>query len=253
MKYIRYQTPAGISYGILDGSIVRELSGDLFNHKETGVTHKLSDVKLLIPCEPGKVLCVGRNFQSHMAGRPNPTRPEMFLKSISSLIGPEEPIVYPPGATNVHYEGELVLVISKRLSKASKEECKAAIFGITCGNDVCDREWQHGPDKDLQWWRAKSADTFGPLGPCVVTGLDYNNLMLETRVNGQTVQKQSTADLIFDCLTLLSFTSQYMTIEKGDVIFTGTPDVTKKMNPGDIVEVEIEGICVLRNPVVAAS
>jgi len=250
MKLVRYQTSTGIFYGILDGESIRELKGDLFEHSETGVTRKLSEVKLLVPCTPGKILCVGRNYESHMAGRQNPKRPEMFLKSISSLQNPDDPIVIPQDARNVHYEGELVLVLGKRLKKASKEESEAAIFGLTIGNDACDRDWQHGPDKDMQWWRAKSFDTCGPVGPCIVTGMSPRGLMLRTRLNGEVVQEQSTDDLIFDSPTMLSFVSQYMTLEPGDLIFTGTPNVTKKMSPGDTVEVEIDGIGVLRNPVV---
>ena len=251
MIYVRYQSDAGISYGILEGDTIRQLSGDLFHHTETGVTHKLAAVKLRVPCTPPKILCVGRNYESHMAGRQNPKRPEMFLKSVSSLQNPGDPIIIPSDAKNVHYEGELVLVLGQRLKRASKEEAEAAIFGLTIGNDACDRDWQHGADKDLQWWRAKSFDTCGPVGPWIVTGQSHRGLMLRTRLNGEVVQEQSTDDLIFDCPTLLSFTSQYMTLEPGDLIFTGTPNVTRKMSPGDTVEVEIENIGVLRNPVIA--
>ncbi len=123
------------------------------------------------------------------------------------------------------------------------------IFGVTCGNDVSERDWQHGPHKDLQWWRAKGADTFGPLGPCIVTGLDDSNLLLQTRINGETVQKQSTSDLMFDCPATARYISRWVTLEPGDVIYTGTPGATRKMNQGDVVEVEIEGIGVLRNAV----
>ncbi len=157
----------------------------------------------------------------------------------------------PNDATDVHYEGELVLIIGKRIRNASLEEARAAIFGCTCGNDVTERDWQRGPDKDLQWWRAKGTDTFGPLGPVIVTGLDYGNVRVCTRLNGKVVQDQSTADLIFDCPTVVSFISRYVTLEPGDVIYTGTPGITHKMGPGDTVEVEIEGIGVLRNPLVA--
>lgn len=251
MKYVRYKNSAGVSYGILEGDTVRELRGDLFTHTETGTTHKLSEVKLLTPCTPGKVVCIARNYASHMGGRQTPTRPEMFWKPTSSLQATGEPIVLPKGWTNVHYEGELVLVIGKRLRKASKEEAAAAVFGGTCGNDLSDRDIQNGPNKDLQWWRAKGADTFGPMGPAIVTGLDWGNLMLRTRLNGEVVQEQSTKDLLFDCQTMISFTSQWVTLEPGDVIFTGTPNITRAVSPGDTVEVDIEGIGVLSNPVVA--
>ena len=252
MRFVRYRASANATpaYGSLDGDTVRELKGNLFDHAETGVTHKLSQLKLLCPIEPGKILCVGRNYRSHRPGQADPKRPEMFLKSISALQDPGEPIVIPREASNVHYEGELVLVMGKRLRKASKEESLAAVFGVTIGNDLAERDWQHGSDKDLQWWRAKSADTFCPLGPWIDTDIDYQHLKLETRVNGKVVQEDNTGNLIFDCATILSFISQYMTIEPGDIIMTGTPNVTNKMDPGDVCEVEIEGLGVLRNPVV---
>ena len=251
MKYIRYQTPAGASYGLVDGETVRELRGDLLHHSETGVTHQLKDLKLLVPCNPGKIICIARNYASHMGDRATPTRPEMFWKPLNTLQNPGDPIILPKGWTNVHYEGELVLVIGKRLKKASKEEAMAAIFGGTCGNDLSDRDIQNGPAKDLQWWRAKGADTFGPVGPCVVTGLDWANLWLRTRLNGEVVQEQNTTDLLFDIPTMISFTSQWATLEPGDIIYTGTPNITQKVSPGDTVEVDIEGIGVLSNPVIS--
>jgi 2-keto-4-pentenoate hydratase/2-oxohepta-3-ene-1,7-dioic acid hydratase in catechol pathway len=145
----------------------------------------------------------------------------------------------------------LVLVIGKRLRRASKSEAEAGIFGVTCGNDVSERNWQRGPDKDLQWWRAKGCDTFAPIGPAIATGLNYGNLWLRTRLNGEVVQDQGTSDLIFDCLTVVSSISRYITLEPGDIVFTGTPGQTRPMKPGDSVEVEIEGVGVLRNPLVA--
>ena len=251
MKFVRYESAQGIRYGILDGTTVRELQGDLFQHSETGVTHSLAAVKLLVPCTPGKIVCIARNYASHMGERNTPAKPEMFWKPISSLQDPGGPIILPDGWTNVHYEGELVLVIGKRLKKASKEEAAAAIFGGTCGNDLSDRDIQNGPNKDLQWWRAKGADTFGPVGPCVVTGLDWGNLWLRTRLNGEVVQEQNTKDLLYDCPTMISFTSQWVTLEPGDIVFTGTPNITRKVSAGDTVEVDIEGIGTLSNPVVA--
>ena len=143
-----------------------------------------------------------------------------------------------------------MVVVGQRLRDASPEEARAGIFGVTCGNDVSERNWQHGPGKDLQWWRAKGSDTFAPLGPALVSGLDYGNLQLRTRLNGEIVQKQTTADLIFDCPAIVSWVSGWVTLAPGDAIYTGTPGGTRKLAPGDVVEVEIEGIGVLRNPVV---
>ena len=250
IHYVRYRKDGRKAYGILENSIIREIAGDLFGqHQETGATHPLSGVKLLYPCEPSKILAVGRNYKSHLGDRQQPERPEMFYKPVSALQHPGEPIVIPPEAANVHFEGELVIVIGKRASGASAEEARAAIFGVTCGNDVSERDWQNGPRKDLQWWRAKGSDTFAPLGPAIATGLDYGNLMLETRLNGEVVQKQSTADLVFDCAAVVSWVSRWVTLVPGDVIYTGTPGTTRAMKRGDVVEVEIEGIGVLQNTV----
>jgi 2-keto-4-pentenoate hydratase/2-oxohepta-3-ene-1,7-dioic acid hydratase in catechol pathway len=249
--FIRYRSGSLISYGILENDTIHELRGDLFDHLQTGATLPLADVKLLAPLTPGKIFAVGLNYRSHLGGRPAPEQPEIFYKPTSSLQDPDGPIVLPRDSTNVHSEGELVVVAGKRAWNVSPEEASAAIFGVTCGNDVSEREWQHGKSKDLQWWRAKGADTFAPLGPAVVTGLDYGNLLLQTRINGETVQKQYTSDLMFDCASIISYISRWVTIEPGDLIYTGTPGSTRKMNPGDTVEVEIEGIGVLRNPVIA--
>jgi 2-keto-4-pentenoate hydratase/2-oxohepta-3-ene-1,7-dioic acid hydratase in catechol pathway len=248
-KYIRYRWGAEARYGILDGETVQELRGDLFEHSRNGVTHAVKDVALLAPCLPPKMLAVGLNYRSHLSGRPAPSSPEIFYKPVSCLQDPGGPIVIPPDGTNVHSEGELVVVIGRTTKDASPEQARAAIFGFTCGNDVSERDWQHGPHQDLQWWRAKGADTFGPLGPCVVTGVDESNLLLQTRINGETVQKQSTSDLMFDCPAIVSYVSRWVTLEPGDVIYTGTPGATRKMNRGDVVEVEVEGIGVLRNQV----
>lgn len=249
-QYIRYRADSSTSFGILDGDTVRELRGDLFgSHSETGATHPLSAVKLLHPCRPTKILAVGLNYKSHLGNRPQPAHPEMFYKPLSALQDPGEPIVIPKDATDVHYEGELVIVIGKEVKNASREEARAAIFGLTCGNDVSDRNWQHGEKKDLQWWRAKGCDTFAPLGPAISTGLGDRSLLLQTRLNGEVVQKQYTADLIFDCPSIVSWVSGWVTLMPGDLIYTGTPGSTRKMKPGDVVEVEIEDIGVLRNAV----
>lgn len=249
--YARFEHQGRVAYGRLEGGRVQPLSGDLFsNPRPAGRALPLSSVKLLYPCTPPKVLAVGRNYRSHLGAAAAPKRPELFFKPVSCLQHPEDPILIPPDAKNVHYEGELVIVMGRRCRRASREEAAAAIFGYTCGNDVSERDWQGGADRDMQWWRAKGADTFGPLGPAIATGLDPKaGLMLETRLDGKTVQKQSTADLIFDCIECVRFVSQYVTLEPGDVIYTGTPGETRAMQAGSVVEVEIEGIGTLRNPV----
>ena len=255
-RYIRFRKGSAIAYGTVDANnMVTELRGDLFaSPKPAGTKHKLADVKLLYPCVPPKVLAVGLNYKSHLGNRTPPSRPEMFYKPITCLQHPEEPIVIPNGAKNVHYEGELVVVIGKAVSgKLTDAQARAAIFGVTCGNDVSERDWQNGSDKDLQWWRAKGADTFGPMGPAIVTGVDYDKLMLRTKLNGQVVQEQSTSDLLFGPVAIVQFVSQCVSLTPGDVVYTGTPGSTKKMNPGDVVEVEIESIGSLRNKIAPSS
>ena len=249
VRYVRFLRGRTAAYGILDGETIRELRGSPFaSPQPTGAVHKLSDVKLLYPCQPRKILAMALNYRSHLGDRQPPSRPELFWKPVSALQNPGDPIVIPPDAHNVHCEGELVLVIGRRVRNATTEQAREAIFGVTCGNDVSERDWQKG---DIQWWRAKGADTFAPVGPVIACGLDYGKLMLRTRLNGETIQEQSTADLIFDGPAIVRFASRYVTLEPGDLIFTGTPGATRAMKPGDVVEVEIEGIGVLRNPVVA--
>ncbi|MEW6212487.1 MAG: fumarylacetoacetate hydrolase family protein [Acidobacteriota bacterium] len=250
VKYARYERGGKVSYGILDGETIKQIRGNLFsNRAETGVKVKLSEVKLLWPCEPTKVLAVGLNFKSHLGSQRPPEKPELFFKPLTSLVEPNGDIVIPPGARNVHYEGELVIVIGRRAKRVSADEAASYIFGFTCGNDVSERDWQRG---DLQWWRAKGADTFAPLGPVIVTGLDYKKSRLQTRLNGEVKQSQLLSDLLFDAAAIVSFTSQYATLLPGDVIYTGTPGATSAMKPGDTVEVEIEGIGILRNKVVGS-
>ena len=249
IRFVRYRAGSTVSYGILEDRAVREIRGDPFHYSETGAVRPLSEVKLLCPCQPSKILAVGGNYRSHMDGRPLFAHPEIFFMPPSALQNPGDPIRIPRDAIDVHYEGELVVIIGQRLRDATPDEAREGILGVTCGNDVSDRNWQHGPGKDMQWWRAKGSDTFAPLGPAVVTGLDYGNLQLETRLNGETVQKQTTADLIFDCAAIVSWISGWVTLEPGDAIYTGTPGSTRKLTPGDVVEVEIESIGVLMNPV----
>lgn len=251
-RYVRFEKGGRTAYGMLDGETVRVLPGSYLTHtKPTREAVALKSVTLLPPAEPPKVLAVGLNYKSHIGNRATPPNCEIFYKPITCLMRPEGEIVIPKDSKNTHYEGELVIVIGKTVrNAATREEAAAAIFGVTCGNDVSERDWQNGPQKDLQWWRAKGADTFGPLGPCVVTGLDYSKVLLQTRLNGEVVQKQNTSDLLYDCPAIVMNTSKYVTLTPGDVIYTGTPGSTKKMKHGDVVEVEIEGVGVLRNKVV---
>jgi 2-keto-4-pentenoate hydratase/2-oxohepta-3-ene-1,7-dioic acid hydratase in catechol pathway len=249
--YARFEVDGGTGYGLVSNGKLEELEGGLFEQPQfTGRQFAVDQVKLLAPCEPPKILAVGQNYASHLGERKTPKNPEMFYMPISSLQHPSGPIEIPADAEDVHFEGELVVVMGRTVRNASREEAAAAVFGVTCGNDVSERNWQRGPGKDVQWWRAKGCDTFAPLGPVIVTGLDYSDLLLTTRLNGEVVQQQRTSDLIFDVPTVISFVSRYVTLAPGDVIYTGTPGNTRLMQPGDVVEVEIEGIGILRNPVV---
>ncbi len=246
--YVRYSAGGQTAYGIVDGANIRELRGDLFNNPQpTGRRVALASVKLLAPVVPSKVIAVGLNYKTHLGERPSAAYPGLFAKLPTSIIAHGENIVLPPDATNTHYEGELVLVIGRTASKVSREDAMSYVFGVTVGNDVSERDWQRS---DLQWFRAKAADTFGPLGPWIVTGLNPDNLLLQTRLNGEVVQSQRTADLIFNVSEIISYVSTYVTLVPGDVIYTGTPGTTKPIKPGDVVEVELEGVGVLRNPVI---
>ena len=246
-KFVRYRDQGRQVYGILDGETIHELEGDLFSaHKKTGRAVQLADVRLLAPCVPSKVIAVGLNYRSHLGNRPAAEYPGLFAKYPTCIVAHGDSIIMPSDAKNLHYEGELVVVIGKKASKISAAEAPDYIFGVTAGNDVSERNWQQA---DLQWLRAKASDTFGPIGPAIVTGLDYNDLLLQTRLNGEVQQSERTKDLIFDVDTIVSYVSQYITLLPGDVIFTGTPGSTKAMKPGDVVEIEVEGVGVLRNTV----
>ncbi|HEY2901716.1 MAG TPA: fumarylacetoacetate hydrolase family protein [Polyangia bacterium] len=251
--YCRFKHGGSVAFGVVEGASIHQLAGNpLQTTALTGATVPLSQVTLLAPFLPQKILAVGQNYRSHVGMKKLPSRPEIFYKPITALQDPGGPIVLPADSTRVHLEGELVLVIGKTTRHAPVERARAAIFGVTCGNDISERDWQSGPDKDLQWWRAKGADTFAPCGPYVVSGLDDSDLLLQTRLNGETVQRETTGDMIFDAATIVSFISRYVTLEPGDLIYSGTPGNTVQLSPGDVVEVDIQGVGVLRNPVVAS-
>jgi 2-keto-4-pentenoate hydratase/2-oxohepta-3-ene-1,7-dioic acid hydratase in catechol pathway len=246
-RYVRYEYRGKRAYGLLEQDVIREIRGGLFGAMTpTGLKVKLADAKLLHPCEPTTVLAVGLNYKSHLGTRPAPTKPEFFFKPVTSLVEPGGEIVIPPGAKNVHYEGEFVIVIGRTARQVSEGDALNYVFGYTCGNDVSERDWQRD---DLQWWRAKGTDTFGPLGPVIATGLEYRKSRLQTRLNGEVKQSQVLSDLLFDVPAIVSFASRHVTLRPGDVIYTGTPGATSAMKPGDMVEVEIDGIGVLRNKV----
>ena len=245
--YVRYEAEGDVRFGILEGDTIRRLDGDfLHGGQPQGSSDLRSDVRLLAPVVPGKIVAVGLNYASHLGTRQRPTKPGLFAKFPSCVIGLGDDIVLPPDAESVHYEGEMVLVIGSRASKVSEAEALEYVFGVTAGNDVSARHWQRD---DLQWLRAKGSDTFAPLGPAVVTDLNYQDLHLQTRLNGQVMQDSRTSDLIFTVPEILAYITRYVTLEPGDVVFTGTPGTTSRLGDGDTVEVEIEGIGTLVNGV----
>ena len=246
-KYVRYEHEGNVSYGILDGDTIHELRGSVFDSQQrTGRKVHLQEARLLTPTVPKKVIAVGFNYKSHLDDRPPALEPGIFAKFPTSLIPHDGVITYYEDATDLHYEGEMVLIIGKTAKSVSEAEAADYVFAVAPGNDISERKWQ---SDDLQWFRAKGADTFGPVGPVMVSGVDYNDLLLQTRLNGEVKQSQRTKDLIFNTSAIVSYVSRYVTLEAGDMIFTGTPGATSAMQPGDIVEVELEGVGVLRNRV----
>jgi len=252
-QFVRFERAGSAAYGSLTGDFITELTGAPWRGGvPAGRSYNVSAVKLLVPCEPSKVLAVGRNYKSHIGKEKAPTRPEFFYKPPACLQNPGDPIIIPKDSRNTHYEAELVIVIGKKLKNVSRTEAEAGIFGYTCGNDVSERDWQGGKDADMQWWRAKGADTFGPLGPVIVAGFKPGPQTILSRLNGEVKQKQLLSDLLFDCPAIVEFAARYVTLLPGDVIFTGTPGTTSAMKPGDTIEVEIGGIGTLKNPVTGA-
>ena len=245
-RYVRFKDQSGIHHGILDGEWVQTISDAPYrHHHRAGPVRALSKVTLLAPVVPGKVIAVGLNYRSH-AGMSGGARPELFAKLPSAVVGPNQAIVLPSHTSNVHFEGEMVVVIGKRARNVSPAEAPSYVFGITAGNDVSARNWQAG---DLQWLRAKASDSFAPLGPVLVRGLNHDDLRVTTRVNGAVVQDERTKNLIHDVAAIISHISRTIRLNPGDVIYTGTPGQTSALKSGDVVEVEIEGVGVLRNPV----
>src|SRR5918996_779807 len=204
----------------------------------------------LAPVVPGKIVGIGRNYKEHVKelNNPMPAEPVLFLKATSSLIGPGEGVVVPPESQRVEHEGEIAVVVGARLTRASEEEARRAVFGITASCDVTARDLQR---KDPTFARAKSFDTFCPLGPAVWIGADPEDLEVITRVNGEERQRGHTRDMTWGIVDLLVYTSRMMTLEPGDVVLTGTPSGVGPLVPGDRLEVEIPGLGVLANPVEA--
>ena len=246
-RYVRYEQAGDISWGELDGTTIRQLSeAPYLGGVRTGRTTTESAVTMKAPVDPTLVFMTAFNFRSHISGEPA-EYPGLFVVPASSIIGPGENIVRPAESQNLHYEAEMVVVIGKQAINVSPEEAPDYIFGVSAGNDVSERAWQGG---DIQWVRAKGSRTFNAVGPALVAGLDYTSLQIEGRLNGEVVQGENSADLIFNMHHMVSYISRYFTLEPGDLIWSGTMGSTQRMEPGDVYEVEIEGVGILRNQVV---
>lgn len=247
MKFVRFKAKEVVSYGLIEDSKVFRIEGDIFSEfKVTEEQYMLSEIKLLAPCMPSKIVAVGVNYRDHASemGHELPKEPVLFIKPSSSVIGPEDKIIKPDMSQRVDYEAELALVIGKQARNVNSSEALQYVLGATCLNDVTARDLQ---PKDGQWTAAKSFDTFCPIGPYIVTGVDYNNIDIELVLNGETKQKSNTSYLINKANDIVSYVSRIMTLYPGDVIATGTPSGVGPMSKGDVVEVRLEGVGVLRN------
>lgn len=256
MRFIRYsigkQSPR-LGWVLSQGNElwVGPVEGSLFGEfRRLDVNQPLSAVRLHAPVTPSKIICVGRNYVAHAKEHQAevPEIPLLFLKPPTSIIGPEEAIVLPPQSQQVEHEAELVVIIGKRGRWISPEDAMKHVLGYTIGNDVTARDLQR---RDGQWTRSKGFDTFCPIGPWIETEFDPADGVITCHVNGEMRQMSSTRDMVFSVRQLIAFASSVMTLEPGDIMMTGTPAGVAPLHPGDIVEITIEGIGKLRNPVIA--
>jgi 2-keto-4-pentenoate hydratase/2-oxohepta-3-ene-1,7-dioic acid hydratase in catechol pathway len=258
MKILRFiekvATSTDSKTGILNGEKVVEVAQSILDFPlseeelDKKQEYSLDDIIILPPVSPSKVVAVGLNYQDHAAelNMDIPDEPIIFIKPPSTVIGHEDDIIYPPQTNNLHYEAELAIVIGKKAEKVSEDDARYYVLGYTALNDITARDLQ---EKDGQWTRSKSFNTFCPLGPWIETDMDPHNQNISLKVNGELKQDSNTKNLIFSADKILSFISQIMTLNPGDVIATGTPPGVGSLQVGDVVEVEIEGIGVLKNVV----
>ncbi|NPV28668.1 MAG: fumarylacetoacetate hydrolase family protein [Firmicutes bacterium] len=251
MRYARCYHQGRETWGLVEGDFIRVIEGSPFQHwRLTEEKIPLAGASLLPPCTPSKIVCVALNYRDHARelGMALPGEPLLFFKPPSAVIGPGQKIVYPRCSHQVDYEGELAVIIKEKARCVAEAEADSRILGYTCGNDVTARDFQR---KDGQWTRAKSFDTFCPLGPFLAVGLNSRSLDIKVTVNGKIRQDSSTKEMIFSVAQLVSYISTIMTLYPGDVIMTGTPFGVGPLQVGDLVSVEIEGIGVLTNEVIA--
>ena len=250
VKIFRFLKEGEVKYGVLDGQEACELLGSPFGlHRKGPKLGPVSDLRIMAPCEPTKVVAVGANYvlHAHELKWELPKEPNLFFKPPSSVIGNLDGIVYPPITEQLDYEAELVVVIGSRCRDVPSNRVMEHILGYTCGNDVTARDLQKS---DLQFTRSKGCDTFCPLGPWIETEMDPHDKRVRLRLDGSLRQDGTTADMIFSVEELVSYASNFMTLEPGDVIMTGTPPGVGPMSVGSVVEVEVEGVGCLRNAVV---
>ncbi|MGZ8581300.1 MAG: fumarylacetoacetate hydrolase family protein [Actinomycetota bacterium] len=251
MRLLRFRHGDRIATGVAetDDDTVRVLAGTFFEDPlPTGEELALDELHLLAPVLPSKLVCVGKNYEAHAAewGQTVPEEPLLFLKPSTAVLGPNDAITLLPISRRIDYEGELVVVIGRLAKNIKAEEAYRVILGYTCGNDVTLRTLQKSDD---QWARAKGFDGSAPLGPWIETDLDPNDVVVETRLNGEVRQRASTVDMVFGVATLIEYITSFMTLLPGDMIMTGTPEGVGKLATGDVVEVEVDGVGTLANTV----
>ena len=250
IKFARYRIGNKITYGLVERDRIREIKGSPFTtYRETGLVQNLSDVTLQIPCEPTNVLTIGQSYPSRIQNMPIGS--DTFFtaplsKTPDSLLEHEGTSHLPSDSEDVHYEGEIVVVTGKQAENVAPEGAHEYILGVTCGNNITARDWQTDA---LRMKDAKVCDTIGPFGPYIATGIIYGALLLKTRLNGKVMQEEQSRNLILDIPTLVSFANKQVTLMPQDVIYTGTPGKTGALKNGDVVEVEIDQVGVLRNTV----
>ena len=258
MRWVRFSQRDSTAYGILEGDRLSEVAGDPFRgYEKTGRMHDLRAVKIEVPVLPPTFYCVGLNYAAHVRqaaaklgiAADLPKQPDVGYRAVNALIAHEEPVVIPADAGKVQYEGELAVVIGKRAKHLSEGEALSCVLGYTIGNDISERAWQKS---DRTLWRAKNTDTFKPMGPWIETDVDLDALETRVRVNGAETTRFRTNDMLFGVATYISTISRYVTLVPGDVIWMGTDGSSPDLKAGDVTEVEITGIGVLRNPFVAA-
>ena len=253
MRWLRFSIGDRTSYGLLEGDRVQEVAGDPFlGYEKLGQRHELGAIKFEVPVVPATFYCVGLNYEGHVRAMASklgivpdlPKQPDVGYRAVNALVAHEQPVLMPPDAKAVQYEGELVVVIGKRAKYLSEAEALSCVLGYTIGNDVSERTWQAG---DRTLWRAKNSDTFKPMGPWIDTDVDLESLQTRVRVNGSETTRFKTNAMLFGVATYISTMSRYVTLFPGDVIWMGTDGSSPDLQVGDVVEVEIDGIGVLRN------